>query len=176
MSVIYDEYLQDHRNNVHKAFEWLKKYYFPNHTFDNDFINELEHMTQFDHDTSKNDAEEYAVYDEHFYGNRSYENEQAFLYAWNHHLHHNPHHWQYWILVNDDKNNGVKLLEIPDKYLFEMICDWWSFSWKNGNLYEIFEWYNNGKEYRLIHHASLEKIEFILAEIKDLLDREKVGE
>lgn len=175
MSVKYDEYLQEHKNNVHKAFLWLKDHYFPKHIFDNDFINELEHMTQFDHDTSKTDAEEYDAYDQHFYGNRSYDNEQAFLYAWNHHLHNNPHHWQHWILVNDDKDNGEKLLEIPDKFIFEMICDWWSFSWRNGNLYEIFDWYEKGKEYRKINPVSLEKIETILMTIKHLLDEEKVG-
>lgn len=175
MSVKYDEYLQDHKNNVYKAFEWLKEHYFPKHIYDNDFINELAHMTQFNHDASKTDIEEYEAYDQHFYGNRSYENEEAFLYAWNHHLHNNPHHWQYWILVNDDKDNGEKLLEIPDKYIFEMICDWWSFSWRSGNLYEIFDWYEKGKDYRKINPVSLEKIETILATIKHLLDEEKVG-
>lgn len=172
MSVKYDEYLQEHKNNVHKAFLWLKDHYFPKYIFDNNFINELEHATQFNHDASKISDEEYMSYDQHFYGNRSFENEESFLYAWNHHLHNNPHHWQYWILVNDDKDNGEKLLEIPDIYIFEMICDWWSFSWRNNNLFEIFDWYEKGKDYRKINPVSLEKIETILDTIKHLLETE----
>ena len=33
------------------------------------------------------------------------------------------------------------ILEMPYDYIIEMICDWWSFSWQSGNLYEIFKWY-----------------------------------
>lgn len=40
--------------------------------------------------------------------------------AWQHHKGRNKHHWQYW---TDFKEGKVYPLEIPDKYIKEMICD-----------------------------------------------------
>lgn len=167
MSVIYDEYLEEHRYNVYKAFEWLRDNYILKNIRDSEnLINDIEYLVKFNHDRSKNDIEEYDAYDKYFNSSRSYEVVNDFNYAWNHHLHHNPHHWQYWVLINDDKDSGEKCLEIPDKYLFEMICDWWSFSLKNGNPLEILDWYEKGKDYRKIHPDSLKKIEDVLDFIK----------
>lgn len=42
--------------------------------------------------------------------------------AWLHHIHKNPHHWQYWVLRTDSE--GVKVLEMPDKFVREMCADW----------------------------------------------------
>lgn len=169
MSAKYDEYLQEHKQAVREAFKWLSE----RNIIPTDVLNDVSHACEFAHDESKTDQEEYDAYDQHFYGNRSYENEKSFLYAWNHHLHKNPHHWQHWILINDDKDNGEKILEIPEKYIWEMICDWWSFSHMSGNLYEIFDWYEKGKDYRKINPVSLQYIEAILETIKNNLDSEK---
>lgn len=46
----------------------------------------------------------------------------AFRTAWNSHQKHNPHHWQYWVLINDE--DGMNPLEIPDTYVREMLADW----------------------------------------------------
>ncbi len=45
--------------------------------------------------------------------------------------------------------------------ILEMICDWWSFSWKTGNLYEIFNWYDAHKDYIKMHPKSRKKVETI---------------
>lgn len=63
------------------------------------------------HDDSKYSVEEYYAYG------------TTKNYAWNHHIHSNPHHWQYWIIP------------MPLNYI---ICDWWSFSFRRGDLTEIF--------------------------------------
>lgn len=42
--------------------------------------------------------------------------------AWLHHQHWNRHHWQHWMLVQDEDED--KLLEMPDKYRREMLADW----------------------------------------------------
>ena len=52
-----------------------------------------------------------------------------------------------------------------------MICDWWSFSWIKGDLYEIFEWYNRHKNYMKINHNSKEEIEDILGKIYEKLTK-----
>ncbi len=42
--------------------------------------------------------------------------------AWLHHIHRNPHHWQYWLLQEDD--GDLKVLEMPMRYRKEMVADW----------------------------------------------------
>ena len=42
--------------------------------------------------------------------------------AWLLHQKRGRHHWQWWILPLD--SGGVKVLDIPETYLKEMVCDW----------------------------------------------------
>lgn len=46
----------------------------------------------------------------------------AFDYAWLLHQKRAPHHWQFWVLPEDD--GGVKVLPMPDRYRREMLADW----------------------------------------------------
>lgn len=46
--------------------------------------------------------------------------DKGFSEAWLHHKGKNKHHWQYW---TDFKDNKVIPIEIPEKYIKEMICD-----------------------------------------------------
>jgi hypothetical protein len=46
----------------------------------------------------------------------------AFNVAWLKHQHRSPHHWQHWVLRNDD--GSTVLIEMPRKYALEMLCDW----------------------------------------------------
>ena len=172
MSAKYDEYILEHKSNVTKAFDWLAKKcpeIFP----DEGIKSLVEWQCISAHDQSKYDKDEYDAYDRYFYGNnRSYEVVQDFDLAWLKHIHKNPHHWQYWILVNDESELGIKYLEIPLNYIIEMICDWWSFSWKSGNLYEIFDWYAKHRDGMKINADSQKKIEEILNLIRTKLDDE----
>lgn len=47
----------------------------------------------------------------------------AFDFAWLLHQKRNRHHWQFWILPEDE--GGLKILEMPLKYRKEMLCDWY---------------------------------------------------
>lgn len=166
MSEKYNEYIHDHVANVRKAYDWLCKH------FEDIRIK----MTQkdgniFEHDGSKWSAEEYNAYDKYFYsGNKSFKVVQDFNYAWLHHIHNNPHHWQYWVLQHDDEPEEV--LEMPYEYVIEMICDWWSFSFAKGNLEEIFDWYDKHKNMKL-HPKTRKLVEDILQGIKNELNKEK---
>lgn len=42
--------------------------------------------------------------------------------AWLHHQNYNKHHWQYYLLVQDDDPD--KVLPMPDRYRREMLADW----------------------------------------------------
>ena len=169
MSEIYDRYLTEHKAAVWEAFRWIEENV-PQVLADLD--KDVNWQIQFDHDASKTDPEEYKAYDDYFYGDKSYAVVQAFNYAWLHHIHENPHHWQHWILVNDDEKEGTKALEIPFEYIIEMICDWWSFSFRSGNLREVFKWYDDHKKRIVMHDRSRKKVEYILGEIKKKLDED----
>ena len=122
------------------------------------------------HDASKSDPEEYDAYDNYFYGNKSYENTQKFNLAWLHHIHVNPHHWQHWVLINDDPKEGTICLDMPYNYIIEMICDWWSFSFKTGNLSEIFSWYESHKAHIKLSDNTRKIVEDILSKIKEKIE------
>ena len=164
MSFQYDDYLKGHISAVQKAADWIVLHC-------QDMIPKIDeynlrcHISM--HDDSKLSPVEYDAYDAYFYGDNS---DNKFKYAWLRHIHCNPHHWQYWILVNDD--GSEEILEMPLEYVIEMIADWWSFSFRSGNLREIFDWYDKHKEMKL-HPKTRKVIEDILARIKAELDKEE---
>ena len=78
--------------------------------------------------------------------------DKAFDFAWLLHQKKNRHHWQWWILPEDE--GGVKILEMEEKYRTEMLCDWIGagkaqghFSPKSDPLLETRQWWeaNNHK-------------------------------
>lgn len=169
MSFQYDQYLANHRANVKRGFDWLCEN-LPNVTND---ISDAAWYIEFAHDKSKDEEDEYNAYDAYFYGNnRSYKVVQDYQRAWLTHIHRNPHHWQYWILIHDDMENGEleTILEMPYDYIVEMICDWWAFSWANGNLYEIFNWYAEHSKFMKLAQRTRETVEDILNKMKNRLD------
>lgn len=169
MSREYDLYLQEHRNNVAKGYQWIREN-LPELVIG--WENQgLEHQVCFAHDYSKNDPEEYVAYDRYFYGgNRSYAVVQDFNYAWLIHIHKNPHHWQYWILHNDDPKEGMVVLDMLYNYIIEMICDWWAFSWSKGDRREMFKWYDEHKDYMKLSENTRKTVEKILLDIWSKLD------
>ena len=118
------------------------------------------------HDEAKFRPEEYDAYDAYFYGDGD---EKAFNRAWLHHIHHNPHHWQHWVLINDDdgRPGEYTALEMPRQYVFEMVADWWSFSWRTGNLNEIFGWYKTHEGRIVMHENTRALLHRILDEIRE---------
>ena len=168
MSIEYDDYLYEHRAHVIDGLEWLR-HNVPElvYILTSQQINRISTC----HDESKNYREEYSAYDDYFYGGkRTKEVNEKFNYAWLHHIHNNPHHWQYWVLVNDDPEEGSAALDIPYEYVIEMVCDWWTFSWRNGDLYEIFKWYDEHKDYMILSKNTRELVEEILGKIRSKLD------
>lgn len=164
MSLQYDNYLENHKANVRKAFEWFKENLPEFLIGDYDY----EHQICFEHDHSKNNPDEYEAYDAYFYGgNKSYAVVQNFKRAFLTHIHRNPHHWQYWVLIQDDPDEDQIILDIPHNYIIEMICDWWSFSWAKGDLTEIFKWYDEHEDYMRITETTRYTIEQIFKRMKE---------
>ena len=171
MSVQYDNYLTEHKENVAKGFRWLQE------NIPEVIEDGFEWQICFNHDASKTDPEEYDAYDAYFYGNnRSYSVVQNFKKAWLRHIHNNPHHWQHWILINDEPKEGMVVIDMPYIYVVEMICDWWSFSWKKGDLNEIFGWYEDRKDYMKLSANTRISVEYILGKMKDKLEEKDIDE
>ena len=182
----YDEYLTQHIGNVKKGYEWIKTH-IPELVSEDNFIEETAYYGELDeiiaaHDSSKYidkpDAEnyydlatEYDAYAEYFYGKeKTAEVKEAFDKAWLAHIHANPHHWQHWLLQNDDPKIGLRVLDMPYVFCVEMICDWWAFSWKSENLYEIFNWYEENKKGIILSDKSRITVETILDKLRKKLD------
>jgi hypothetical protein len=73
------------------------------------------------HDISKFLPSEWFPYANYFYG-KKHRPDPAFDFAWLLHQKRNPHHWQWWILQEDE--GDVKIFPMPDKYRKEMLADW----------------------------------------------------
>lgn len=166
MSARYNEYIHEHQNAVKMAFDWLLKN--TSGITSEDVWNKASELID-KHDMSKYSEDEYQAYDQYFYGNKSYQATVDFEQAWNLHIHRNPHHWQYWVLIHDDPNKPYTYLPMPSEYIIEMICDWWSFSWRNGNLYEIYSWYEEHKTTMKLNVGTRETVEMILETMKNIL-------
>ena len=154
MSKAYTAYIVEHCENVRKAYDYLVEH---------KIIEDCYLMHIIHHDISKWSDDEYKAYDAYFYGNKKTKDvEEAFNYAWLHHIHQNPHHWQHWVLINDD--DGTHALEMPEEYVIEMFCDHAAFSFKAGKRDEISKWYKDHKLNMMLHRNT--KVMY-----EDLLDK-----
>ena len=167
MSIQYDKYLKQHKANVAKGYYWLREKLPELFMEDTDY----EWTICVNHDYSKTNFDEYDAYDAYFYGeNKSHKVLRDFREAWLKHIHRNRHHWQHWVLINDDPNEGEIVLDMPHVYIIEMICDWWAFSWNKGNLDEIFSWYDEHKNYIKLSDKTRQCVESTLSKIKEKLE------
>lgn len=173
MSQQYDDYIVEHKANVIRGYDWLRD------NLSDLFQDIAKHALEYQiycHDDSKSELDEYHAYDTYFYsGSKTTDVTLNFNKAWLTHIHRNPHHWQYWILINDDPNDGEIILDIPYCYIIEMICDWWAFSWAKRNLYEIFDWYEERKDYIKLSSNTRRTVEDILEKMHAKLDELKEG-
>lgn len=119
------------------------------------------------HDWSKFLPSEFVAYAEFFYGgdkrkDRFYTPSQGsykFNRAWLLHQHRNPHHWQYWLLQEDD---GSKFpLAMPLKYIEEMVCDWKG-AGKASGYSDTPAWYQRNKDKIILHPATRIVVEILL--------------
>lgn len=88
--------------------------------------------------------------------------QDLFSIAWNHHQKRNPHHWQYWYLINDD---GQKFpVGMPKEYLLEMVADWAGAGRAITGKWDVRGWYEANKGKILIRDEDRIIVESILAE------------
>lgn len=103
------------------------------------------------HDWTKFLPSEWSPYVQYFYGDGG---QGAFDIAWNHHQKRNPHHWQYWLLRNDNQGSlrPFNPLPMPDRFRKEMLCDWRGAGMAQGKSRESTrEWYLENKTNIVLH-------------------------
>ena len=169
----YEDYLNNHLEGIQKGYNWLQNN-LPGIFIHNeyDYSNKVKNLID-NHDESKYSIKEWIPYREYFYGVKTDNVRRDFDYAWLHHIHNNPHHWQYWVLIGDE--SGIKALDIPYEYIIEMFLDHWSFSWKEGNLFEIKNWYNSHKDIIIFSENTKRLYENILFTVLDLLNEGSIS-
>jgi len=128
------------------------------------------------HDWSKFLPGEWLAYANHFYGpgseerkkekekNKAYKpyntDDQKFDFFWLLHQKRNDHHWQWWVLPEDD--GGVYALPMKEKAIIEMICDWRGAGRAQGYKDNTPEWYAKNKKNQKMHHLSRRILEWKL--------------
>ena len=173
MSIDYDRYLKEHRDNVMKAYLWIKStfpYKVAEISYPMDIDGMLAQIEQ--HDGSKFREIEYVPYDDYFYKRKSSRSSAVvndFQKAFLMHLHVNPHHWQHWVLIPDSSGEPQKAIFMPYNYVIEMVCDWFSFSLKSGKIDGIFDFYLERKSYIVMHKESRRFLEALLDEMEKII-------
>jgi len=107
------------------------------------------------HDWSKFRPSEWFSYVEHFYGDG-----RSLDVAWLHHIHRNKHHHQYWVLKQDD--GEVKCLDMPDKYILEMVADWYAAGMAICKRSTITPWYNENKHRIVLSERTRQILENVI--------------
>lgn len=103
------------------------------------------------HDWSKFTPAEWGPYVRSFYGKegRTPAVRAAFDAAWLHHQHRNPHHWQHWVLQEDE--GGKKTIPMPVKLVREMVADWAGAGRAITGKWEVASWYRTNRHKMALH-------------------------
>ena len=116
------------------------------------------------HDMSKFRPSEWFPYLNHFYLSSS--SSEAFNKAWLKHIHRNPHHGQYWWLIQDSGEGTT--IEIPKKYIKEMVADWIGAGKAITGKDNVIEWYKENAKNMSIRIESTFEIERLLRKLYNL--------
>lgn len=92
------------------------------------------------HDWSKLTPAEWFPYVNTFYRDDVPGAPEAFDRAWLHHQHRNPHHWQHWLLREDD--GPTRTLEMPEPLVREMVADWMGAGRAITGRWDVGGWYD----------------------------------
>lgn len=117
------------------------------------------------HDWSKMSAAEWTPYVRSFYGKqgRTPEVRAAFDRAWLHHQHRNPHHWQHWLLREDE--GDTKALPMPEHFVREMVADWMGAGRAITGKWEVGAWYADNAHKIVLAPETEELVGHLIAEI-----------
>lgn len=141
------------------------------------------------HDWHKFLPDEWLAYANHFYGKHfkwsdihgdvrnilCYKDSQEywrerFDQSWNLHQKRARHHWQFWLLTNDSSEPKHQPLIMPEKYLREMVADWWGAGRAITGKWEAHRWYEANQGRILISDSTRILVEQILSESSQIME------
>ena len=145
----YLKYVLEHKKNV--GIECLKMGLF---------------LHAITHDLSKFRLSEFVPYARFFYSKDRYnsykksdEDDPNFEKGWNHHQKRNKHHWNYWVSITEEY--GPVPIEMPMKYVKQMIADWNGMSRKFGGSTK--DYFGKNRERMILHPKTIERITIALS-------------
>lgn len=77
--------------------------------------------------------------------------------AWLLHQHRSPHHWQHWVLRED--SGKVKPLEMPQRYVLEMLSDWEGAGRAINGTNDTARWYAKNRINIMLHPRTQEFVD-----------------
>ena len=122
------------------------------------------------HDLSKFRPSEWFPYSATFYsqdGTSQYNETSSFNRVWLMHQHRNPHHWQYWVLRMDCGDTVP--IEIPRRYVVEMVADWMGAGRAITGRWECSEWYAKNRDKIILHDNTRRLVDILI----DIIERRK---
>lgn len=127
------------------------------------------------HDLSKYSPEEFWTGAAYYQGNRSpnaAEREAVgYSKAWLHHKGRNKHHYEYWIDISNNKEEGLVGNKMPIRYVAEMLCDRIAacqvYKGKDYTPAAPLEYYEFTKNYITIHPETRKLLETLLYLLRD---------
>lgn len=135
----YLDYVEQHYNNVQKAWQILQDKCKDMRFIYDDFVFGCIDANIKRHDESKLSVEEFVQYRQFFYpvlGEKK--NRTLFTSAWANHLNKNLHHWQSWTSQDFKDPYSAEI------YLVENICDWMAMGFEKGD--NAKEYYESNKD------------------------------
>lgn len=127
------------------------------------------------HDLSKYSPTEFLVGVRYYQGKRSpngaEREERGYSSAWLHHKGRNKHHFEYWVDFSTSFEEGMSGVEMPLRYLIEMVMDRIAASkvYEKGNYTDASAWnyYAKTKDEIIMHPKTRAKLEKLLKMLKD---------
>lgn len=117
------------------------------------------------HDLSKFRPSEWIPYARCFYapdGSKQYKKDLTFTVAWNDHQKRNKHHYQYWVILWD--RGEYETLDMPRKYILEMVADWMGAGRAITGRWEVKEWYEKNKGNIKLSPSTRKTVDILIGE------------
>jgi Family of unknown function (DUF5662) len=115
------------------------------------------------HDWSKFSRAEWSPYVQQFFGDSPLEGTKdrtRFQWAWLHHIHKNPHHWQHHLLRRSD--GTTEIFEMPERAVREMVADWAGVGKNQHGSWEVGMWYWQNRDTLELHPRTQDLVETLV--------------
>ena len=85
--------------------------------------------------------------------------------AWLKHQNRQPHHWQYWTLMEDNPPEGpdrFRALPMPEVFILEMVADWLGAGRAITGRWDVWTWYAKNWQNQVLHPFTRVRVDELL--------------